>query len=623
MANVGDSSWIGVDEYNDPESVPVGYFSYGENTRVERGQITGRGGHVPVMWGQSSYSSTPTPPGNAYEGIEYVDNTSKRNRFLVFGATGAWLYEVSGGVTSYAYPSGESLTSTNYQIPAGTTGSQTVNTGTFAISSVPVAVQALNTIYLFRGDGIIPLQFPKHDGTLGFDYVYTDATNPVAGGVGGYLRMPWGNSAVWTSQNRLAVLMGDALYPSNVASLSAPLPIEYFNPTITIPIAQGSGDLSTGVTEYDQNTLIVTKQKSARIISGFSGDLGATSGVYPTVSPVVGCSGCVAPKAIFPLGGNVNGGPQSSTIYIPNAEGIYPILRVFQTQTESKVIDFSLNVHRSYRLANWSAFSNSIACFFEGLLYLAIPTGSSTVNNRVLVYSTITGGWVGSDTFDPSYAPVAFLKLKEGGKLRLFAVSSTGVIYRYAFNTGNILDGLGSDGTSSYPMIVNTRGYTTAYKTPYTAAYQYIASPRASFSIGQLRTQVFNPNFTVSLLGSSTNKVIPLKIQGGGYSGTRNRLKYTIAGKTLWDPTNANYDADNPYREDYSICLGASSFIIDNPAGDHPFWFQEGRVNFTGVGRGRFFQIQIMNYTGQIKMLALDSGIQVAEDVQSSGKETE
>ena len=614
MATVGDSSWIGVDEYLDPESVAVGYFSRGENTRVEKGQITGRGGHVPVQWGQSSYSATPTTLGTSYGAVEYVDNVTKRNQFLTFGASGAWLTEVSGTTTFIPYPGIETMMATGYKLPVGNTNSFVINTGIFAITSNPVAVQALNTVYLFRGDGIIPLQFPDHNGNPNFDLVYTDLNNPVAGGAGGYLRMAWGNSAVWTSQNRLAVLMGDALYPSNVTSLSTPLTIEYFDPSKVIPIAQGSGDASTGVVEFDQTTLLVTKQKSARLVLGFSGDL---SGVQ--VSPIIGCTGCVAPRAIFPLGGNNNGGQQTSTVYLPNAEGIFSVARVFQTQTQSLSSDFALNMRKSYQSANWGAFSKAVACFFDGLLYFAMPSGSSLINNQVLVYSTVTGAWVGKDTFDPQYAPIAFLKLKENGKLQLFAVSSTGLVYRYAFNTGNVQDGLGSDGTSSYPMIAVTRGYTSAYKTLYTQAYQFIASPRSSFAQGQLRIQVFNPNYTVKLVGSSVGVVSQVKT-----TGTRNRLKYTIAGQKDWVPTNANHDADFPYREDYSLCLGNSQFVVDNTNGNCLFQYQEGRVNFTSAGgRGRFTQVQVTNYTGQVRLLALDSGLEAVSDTQSSSKETE
>ena len=185
MATVGDSSWIGVDEYLDPESVAVGYFSRGENTRVEKGQITGRGGHVPVQWGQSSYSATPTTLGTSYGAVEYVDNVTKRNQFLTFGASGAWLTEVSGTTTFIPYPGIETMMATGYKLPVGNTNSFVINTGIFAITSNPVAVQALNTVYLFRGDGIIPLQFPDHNGNPNFDLVYTDLNNPVAGGAGG------------------------------------------------------------------------------------------------------------------------------------------------------------------------------------------------------------------------------------------------------------------------------------------------------------------------------------------------------------------------------------------------------------------------------------------------------
>lgn len=541
---IGDASFIGLDESKDPSKLDDGFYSVGTNTRNYRGEIGNRGGHVPVQWTSlSGYDETPPLLGNVYGGVKYTVDGGKKAA-LVFGSTKAWLLQAGNLLVEVAYPVGET------------------------VSSEVFALQVQNKVVVFRGKDIVPLIFSYTEGSLGCAKAVSDEEDPLEDG---YIRMPWGSFALWVD-DRLVVLKEDNLYPSLKGNIDA------YDPANAIPVAEGSEDIATGVLSLENARLLVTRTKSCFLVEGFSGDL---SGIG--VSRIPGEGGCVAPEAVVTLNG---------AVLLPGYDGIFPLGRIADTRFQIDAEDFSRGIYESYRQANWRYFSKSKIVAFEGLLFLAFPTGSSTENNRVAVYDTAYKAWVGVDTFSSEYNPACFFSLDEGGKEILFAVSYTGKVYRYGYNIDSCFDGLESEADSTTPMEFVSRGY--------------IIGERSKVSSGEVLLKGLNPKYSIAVSSSADTPEEVLVAE----KATWNREKFLKIGVPDFAKGNDNLDHDNPFKEDYAVSLGEASFLVDNTNGNNIFQYQEHPHGFVSSANGRYCRIAVRNYRGGIRILRIVSGIE-------------
>lgn len=78
---------------------------------------------------------------------------------------------------------------------------------------------------------------------------------------------------------------------------------------------------------------------------------------------------------------------------------------------------------------NWAYAGGAVARFFNNRYYIAVPTGTSTLNNTVLVYNFLMNEWESVDTYPGTFDVQNFVVLGYQGKQRLFAVTTFGFVF--------------------------------------------------------------------------------------------------------------------------------------------------------------------------------------------------
>lgn len=168
---------------------------------------------------------------------------------------------------------------------------------------------------------------------------------------------------------------------------------------IEIPSYDGSQIIGMKVVFND---LLVFKNKTAFKIFG-------TNPSNYTIVQVFSSNGAIADKTIA---------TGSNRCFFLNYNGIYQY-------DGTNTILISANIQNIIDSINQNYINNSVGVFYNNRYYLAIPTGTSTVNNTVIEFNTITGAFMVHDV-----SPVnSFL---EFDKKLLFA-SSDGI---YEFGKG-------------------------------------------------------------------------------------------------------------------------------------------------------------------------------------------
>ena len=77
---------------------------------------------------------------------------------------------------------------------------------------------------------------------------------------------------------------------------------------------------------------------------------------------------------------------------------------------------------------NWGYAQNAVAAFWNNRYYLAVPTGSSTLNNTVIVYNFLNSAWESVDTYPAGFDVLNFHIISYGGTKRIHAVSTFGFV---------------------------------------------------------------------------------------------------------------------------------------------------------------------------------------------------
>lgn len=77
---------------------------------------------------------------------------------------------------------------------------------------------------------------------------------------------------------------------------------------------------------------------------------------------------------------------------------------------------------------NWAYASNAVATFWNNRYYLAVPTGTSTINNTVFVFNFLNDAWESVDTYPQGWDALNFHIISYNGTKRIFAVSTAGYV---------------------------------------------------------------------------------------------------------------------------------------------------------------------------------------------------
>ena len=282
-------------------------------------------------------------------------------------------------------------------------------------------VQSLEKLILFRGKNKTPLEWDG-DFTTPTDFVVKANASPGAGRIqcpntdfGIFFRnrliIPQPTDSAYT------VLMSDLLDTDN-----------YSTGDSQFRINKGSADKLVGFFPYQEAQLIVFMRNSIHMINNI-----ATTSAANTYE-ITRQHGCVARKSI------AQSGPQtfflSDNGVIVLSPGTDPAkgLGVAISKISGETIPMTRPIQDQFDEVNFAAADQSCGVVYDNKYYLAVPTGSSTVPNKVFIFNLLSSTWISVDDYPAMVGSLAFhvddwVVCSHGSnptRRRLFACNDTG-----------------------------------------------------------------------------------------------------------------------------------------------------------------------------------------------------
>ena len=185
----------------------------------------------------------------------------------------------------------------------------------------------------------------------------------------------------------------------------------------SIVVNGDDGDQITAIVPYYKNRIIVFKKRRV-----FQVDIpsDATTAADWVVSIISNNTGCVAAGTAVQV---------SSDILFLSDNGIRSLVRSVADDFSSVGVPISEIVKDVIQSINTDSIRISTAIYYDNRYFLAVPTGSSNVNDTLIVYNTVLGAFEG--TWSPRVMQFTLTNFNQAGTRAMFK-KVNGVIEQYA-----------------------------------------------------------------------------------------------------------------------------------------------------------------------------------------------
>lgn len=250
-----------------------------------------------------------------------------------------------------------------------------INSGHNITAGIPVNfIQANSNLFIFDGT----------DATAWYDGTnYTSST-------GWPTSPPTAKSAAWL--NNYLFMAGNPTNPDWVFVSQNLQPTSFPSNTV-IKINTGDGQAITQLQPYRTGDLVIYKQRSIFDLN-ISG-VDATCAPQPicqwSVAPIVIDVGTPAPRSVVSLGNDQ--WFLSSPPYAIRSLTRSQFDKTFINMLSQPIQDIFDGTSQTQPTLNTLQVSKAAAVYFDNKYIIAIPTGSSSVNNFVCIYDFITSSW--------------------------------------------------------------------------------------------------------------------------------------------------------------------------------------------------------------------------------------
>jgi|8_EtaG_2_1085327.scaffolds.fasta_scaffold02530_4 hypothetical protein len=278
-----------------------------------------------------------------------------------------------------------------------------------------------------------------------------------------------------------------------------------------LKITAGTSDFIVGAQPFDDDRLVVFNRNSIHQVRGCSGSLTdlATNLLTDEI-------GCVARKSIVTYANQI--------LFLSDA-GVYAISFLDALNLRGTEQPLSEAIEPDIKRINGEYADGAVAVYHDNRYWLAVPTGNSTVNNELYIYSYLNNGWESIDTTGSDTWGIVDLIPARSGKINeLYAVTEEGGVHKIT-RTGvpddQIASSSGASATSVYPVAsqLRTRAYThgTIERKRFNHVEAHIASDSEHASEGTLKIITEDPDETVTL-GTLSERLGGYLSQGEGAS---------------------------------------------------------------------------------------------------------
>ncbi len=304
-------------------------------------------------------------------------------------------------------------------------------------------------------------------------------------------------------------------------------------------ILPGTNDWIIGAFPYQQARLLVLYRKSVHLVF-----LDGTTLAIASAYEVTRNFGCVARRTV------ANCGP--FILWLSDI-GVVRMEVNNELSLQNTAAPLSNEIQDIIDTINWTYAPNAVAAFWNNRYYLAVPTGSSTFNNTIIVYNFLNSAWESVDSYPNSFDVLNFHLQNYNGTKRLHAVGSYGFV---SLLEENEVDEFGAPGAIMdyvIPGSLSTRNYLAdTYDLKRIRRFQL----EANLTVGDTLSVAYNlsnPDYTFTALdytaAASSDVSLRTSVNRRGVSGRldittsagRPEIKAVVVESTVTSRATINY----------------------------------------------------------------------------------
>lgn len=188
-------------------------------------------------------------------------------------------------------------------------------------------------------------------------------------------------------QNRLILKYGDyQMLVSDILSEQCDTTLNNF------VINTGGNDSIVGVLPWVQDQFLVFMTNSIYVVYVETDNFTADSppGAQSSTTVVTTEIGCLARRSIVSAG---------QFVFFLSANGVHMLTPQLDLKLLGNTLPLSEPIADFFDSVNFDAVQNSVATYYNNRFYIAMPTGSATRNDRILVYNTLNQAWESIDYY--------------------------------------------------------------------------------------------------------------------------------------------------------------------------------------------------------------------------------
>lgn len=248
-----------------------------------------------------------------------------------------------------------------------------------------------------------------------------------------------------THTNRLFCASGDTSIPADTVYVSDILDGESWDLAGNSIRVGGDGDAITGLFSWYGIYLLVFKERSIWLVEADPLREVADWNIRLINNRI----GCISGRSIQPVGKDV---------FFLSRDGVRRLSNI-ESGTQTEVgLAISTDIQDIIDDINPSAIGTISSAYYRNRYMLALPTGSSTAPDKVIVYHALHNRWLGYWT---GWSPRQFIVTAFSGKIRLNFADNGGNLWTWDDFTTEADETSGEyrDGTTDYASHVITRAY--------------------------------------------------------------------------------------------------------------------------------------------------------------------
>lgn len=334
-------------------------------------------------------------------------------------ATGQWV--TVAGATQYDY---------NIVAQITVTGASTY---TYTVSNTPVTPATGTMTYRVVQP---PLYWDQNTSTLAFQVVPT-GSNAAGAPIIDIPPVDWG---IFFKNRFVLPYTKDQLILSDIDDANS------YDPSQNqFRIMPGTADWLIGAFPYQEARLLVLYRKSVHVIL-LDGTLLSIAQAFDITRNF----GCIGRRTV------ANCGPY--IVWLSDI-GVVRMEISNELSLTNTAAPLSDPIQDKIQTINWAYAGNAVAVFWNNRYYLAVPTGSSTINNTILVYNFLNEAWESLDSYPGGFDVLNFHVISYNGTKRIHAVSSAGFVVLLEENNYDEFGAPGGLANYAIAGALNTRSY--------------------------------------------------------------------------------------------------------------------------------------------------------------------